>query len=211
MNQPASPDNKPRRKSVQQSKSAATRARILDAAVSILIEQGLDRTTTLEVQKRSGVSRGALLHHFPTHSDLMSSTVAELVQQNEQGVWREAEALSHIADPLTRSVRVLANAHAQPSFVAELELWLAARTDASLRQALRAAERNAALERDRVLSLLFEGLSGAPRAMDVIALTIEFVRGLAVSGLLREDTGLRDTLITNWTETVRPLLNKDTP
>lgn len=211
MNQPVSPNNKLRRKSVQQSKSAATRARILDAAVRVLIEKGLARTTTLEVQKQSGVSRGALLHHFPSHTDLMSSTVAELVQQNEQGVWREAEALSHIADPLTRSVRVLANAHAQPSFVAELELWLAARTDASLRQALRTSERTAAVERDRVLSLLFEGLSDAPRAKDVISLTIEFVRGLAVSGLLREDPGLRDTLITSWTETIRPLVSKDGP
>ncbi|MGC9544677.1 helix-turn-helix domain-containing protein, partial [Streptomyces sp. UG1] len=44
----------------------ATRAQIVDAAVESLIEVGVAATTTLEVQRRAGVSRGALLHHFPT-------------------------------------------------------------------------------------------------------------------------------------------------
>ncbi|MGC9539725.1 helix-turn-helix domain-containing protein, partial [Streptomyces sp. UG1] len=44
----------------------ATRAQIVDAAVQSLIEVGVAATTTLEVQRRAGVSRGALLHHFPT-------------------------------------------------------------------------------------------------------------------------------------------------
>ena len=51
--------------------------------MSSLIEQGTARTTTLEVQRRAGVSRGALLHHFPTVAQLLSATVGELVRRNE--------------------------------------------------------------------------------------------------------------------------------
>src|SRR5262245_27303772 len=43
-----------------------TRALIVDAAVELLIEQGYAATNGLKVQQRLGISRGALLHHFPT-------------------------------------------------------------------------------------------------------------------------------------------------
>jgi len=66
----------------------ATRTRLLRTAVAVLIERGVAGTTTLEVQQRAGVSRGALLHHFPTHAQLLSATVGELVRENEAHVWR---------------------------------------------------------------------------------------------------------------------------
>ena len=63
---------------------AATRQKLLDAAVECLIELGVAGTTTLAVQRRVGASRGALLHHFPTHAELLAASVAELVRRNEQ-------------------------------------------------------------------------------------------------------------------------------
>src|SRR5262245_11831889 len=55
-----------RKARTQQERRDQTRGRILDAAVESLIEAGVAGTTTLEVQKRADVSRGALLHHFPS-------------------------------------------------------------------------------------------------------------------------------------------------
>jgi AcrR family transcriptional regulator len=153
----------------------------LSAAVEVLIELGLSKTTTLEVQKRAGVSRGALLYHFPTHADLLSMTISRLIELNENAVWSEAEKLKDIADPLTKSVRTLANAYAHPSFVAELELWIASRSDPALRSALRLAEQSAIADRDRVLAQLFEGLLDQPVGTKAISLTIEFIRGLTIS------------------------------
>ena len=40
-----------------------------------LIAHGVAGTTTLAVQRRAGVSRGALLHHFPTHAALLAATL----------------------------------------------------------------------------------------------------------------------------------------
>ncbi|WP_422021575.1 TetR/AcrR family transcriptional regulator [Roseibium sp.] len=181
----------------------------MSAAVEVLIELGLSKTTTLEVQKRAGVSRGAFLHHFPTHADLLSMTISRLIELNENAVWSEAEKLKDIADPLTRSIRTLANAYAHPSFVAELELWIASHADQALRTALRSAEQDAIADRDRVLTQLFEGLLDQPGAEKAIGLTIEFIRGLTISSLLRNDQTLRNQLIEDWIETLRNLLAAD--
>ena len=206
------PDQRPAAApAARRARGDATRALLLDAAVAVLISDGVARTTTLEVQKRAGVSRGALLHHFPTHAALLSATVARLVQMNEGAVQAEAAALAHVKDPLARGIRAVAAAFAHPSLAAELELWAVARTDAALRDALREAEKPARRESDRVMRALFSPLEGRRGLDQVIALTLEFARGLAVSSILRADAGRRDALIDGWIEAAGRLLDADAP
>src|SRR3546814_11851177 len=50
---------------------AATRAKIMDAAVRCLAEFGYAATSTPLVAKMAKVSRGSLLHPFPTKVDLI--------------------------------------------------------------------------------------------------------------------------------------------
>ncbi|MFC3227961.1 TetR/AcrR family transcriptional regulator [Marinibaculum pumilum] len=185
----------------------ATRLRLLDAAVAALIEVGVARTTTLEVQRRAGVSRGALLHHFPTHAELLSATVARLVEMNERAIREEAAAAAHIADPLSRGIRTLVSAFAHPSLVAELELWAVARTDEGLRTALRRAEKPARAESDRVMAELFAPLGDRPGLGRVVALSVEFARGLAITSILRRDDRLRDQMVESWIEAAREMLD----
>src|SRR5258705_13539848 len=64
----------------QQQRREETRRALLDAAVESLIEVGFARTTTLEVQRRAEVSRGALLHHFPSKAELLVAAVAHLAE-----------------------------------------------------------------------------------------------------------------------------------
>src|SRR5437868_2649040 len=87
---------------------AAMRQKLLDAAVECLIELGVAGTTTLAVQRRAGTSRGALLHHFPTHADLLAASVAELVKQNERAVATSRAGISGPTDPLRTAVNALA-------------------------------------------------------------------------------------------------------
>jgi AcrR family transcriptional regulator len=55
----------------QEQRTDATRALILTAAVECLVADGYERTTTVSVQARAGVSRGRLLHQFPSRSALL--------------------------------------------------------------------------------------------------------------------------------------------
>ncbi|MEH2533476.1 AcrR family transcriptional regulator [Bradyrhizobium sp. AZCC 1588] len=183
----------------------STRSRILDAAVECLIEAGVAGTTTLAVQHRAEVSRGALLHHFPTHASLLAASVAELVRRNERAV-SQGRAGAGPADSLVAAVEALAFAARQPAYLAELELWAVARTDAALKQALIAAERGARRDLDRVYFQLFGEWTDSDAYDEVVALTLHFIRGLAISENLRSSPGRRERLVAAWAEAMRTLL-----
>ena len=186
--------------------SGTLRDRILNAAVSSLIEQGTARTTTLEVQRRAGVSRGALLHHFPTLAQLLSATIGELVRRNEASVQESLLKLKGANDPIERAIRVLAVATAQPAYLAELELWVVARTDPELHASLLEAEKLARMESERVMKSLFSSSNEQPAQAAVVAMTLEFLRGLAVSGVLRNSPVRRQQMIAQWIRATKILL-----
>src|SRR5205809_3152820 len=99
--------------------------RLLDATLESLVERGYRGTTTLEVQKRAGVSRGALLHHFTSRSELILAAVEHLTRERVAAV----SDLAHEAAPRVRAriewaVRVLWSTFEGPLFSASLELWL---------------------------------------------------------------------------------------
>jgi len=182
------------------------RHRLLDAAVECLIERGVAGTTTLAVQRRAGTSRGALLHHFPTHADLLAASVTELVKRNEQAVTASRAGIAGLHDPLRTAINALAYAGRQPSYLAELELWAMSRTDRPLKQALMSAERAAKREIDRVSADLFAKWADSDAYDDAVALTQHFVRGLAISENLRSSAARRERLISAWTDAMRPML-----
>jgi AcrR family transcriptional regulator len=62
----------------QEERSAETRSKLLDATVGYLIELGYHRTTTSLICERAGLSRGALLHHFPTKERLVIDAIWHL-------------------------------------------------------------------------------------------------------------------------------------
>ncbi|MEN2975517.1 TetR/AcrR family transcriptional regulator [Tistrella bauzanensis] len=184
-----------------------TRRRLLDAAVTSLIELGVARTTTLEVQRRAGASRGALLHHFPSHAALLSATIEELVRRNDAAV-RDARSSPAVGTgPVERAIRTLAAMSAQPAFMAELELWAAARTVPDLRSAIQAAERQARGARERVLADLFKPLGDAPQRDAVVAMSVEFLRGLALSSLLSARPDYYERMVTQWVRAAELLLD----
>ena len=182
-----------------------TRSRILNAAVESLIEVGVAGTTTLAVQHRAEVSRGALLHHFPTHAALLAASVAELVSRNEKAVSQQ-RAGARPADTLVAAVEALAFAARQPAYLAELELRAVARTDAALKQALTVVERRARRDLERVYVQLFGEWTDSEAYDDVVALTLHFIRGLAISENLRSSAGRRERLVRIWADAMRTLL-----
>lgn len=112
------------------------RERLLEATVECLVELGYTGTTTTAVVKRAGVSRGAILHHFPTKQDLVSTAVEYVLdRRNAAFVQRFASSLPPRRDE--RFVEALMQALWTevdgPLFYAWLELVVASRTDPELR------------------------------------------------------------------------------
>lgn len=190
---------------------AITRRRILDSAVDCLIERGVAGTSTLAVQERAGISRGALLHHFPTHQSLLAASVAELVVRNERAVEEARIGSRGKFEPLHSAVRALAFAAHQPAYLAELELWAVSRTNSDLKKAIISAERLARRDIDRVQSELFAEWSQARGFAEAMALIQVFIRGLAITDNIRTSPQRREKLIAGWVEVLRPLLESSSP
>ena len=74
--------SRPRRaRRTQDERTAETRARVLDAAIECLIDEGYPGTTTKRIAERTGVSRGAQQHHFPKRHDLVIQAVTHLANR----------------------------------------------------------------------------------------------------------------------------------
>lgn len=159
----------------QAQRSAATRERVLDATIASLIERGYGATTTQEVNRRAGVSRGALLHQFPTRESLVVSAIGQLVDR------RVAEIIDRSSDGAA-DLTLLLEVFDGPLFYAALELWVASRTDPVLREALIEVERRIA---EALVTTGVEVFGGRYTAAQ-IEVAAELARGLAISRLLRE-------------------------
>lgn len=121
----------------QAEKSALTRQAILEAAVRCFVNMGYARTTTAMIADEASVSRGAMMHHFPSRSAVMHAVVGYL---HARRLKEYRELMADIDSPdqkLTRkAIRTSVEAHWKwvnlPSFVAYQELLTAARTEPDL-------------------------------------------------------------------------------
>jgi AcrR family transcriptional regulator len=118
----------------QQRKSAQTRVGILDAAIECLATHGYARTTTQLIAETAGISRGAMLHHYPTKGALIAAIIAycfyRRMQMLTEGVRKlsEAQRVEEFA-----GLELLWSSYFTPEHRAYLELNIAARTDAEVR------------------------------------------------------------------------------
>lgn len=186
--------------------SRALRDRITDAAVELLIDEGVAKTTTVAVQKRAGVSRGALLHHFPSRAQLLASTIERLVRLNEQQI---NESFLNCADPakdVEQALIALSDNMAKPSYLAEMELWTISRNDEELRDALYQAEKAARFDFDRVVGELLQYWKQHKNYQLMADLSVEFLRGVAFSDILRKRPEYRLRMISLWVDVIKKSL-----
>jgi AcrR family transcriptional regulator len=121
----------------QAERRATTRAALLDATVACLAEFGYTGTTTTEIARRAGVSRGAQVHHFPTKETLVIAAIDHLLERRLEEYAKTFAALpDDRRDPAT-ALDLLWTMFTGPTFAAWLELVVAARTDPALKAELK--------------------------------------------------------------------------
>jgi len=212
----------------QQQRREETRRALLDAAVESLIEVGFARTTTLEVQRRADVSRGALLHHFPSKAELLVAAVDHLAEMRARELKAFASQLPSDSEKPGRGERGEDGAGGAPVpgsdartdavlgllwqcfsgtfFKVSMELRTAARTDPELRRVLIVAERSL---RDRIVAqsrtLFGRAVAEHPGLERALDLTLQLMIGAAMSSVLHGETAHLDDLIDDW-KTLFPLV-----
>ncbi|HET8665254.1 MAG TPA: TetR family transcriptional regulator [Nocardioides sp.] len=185
----------------QEERSRAMRARLMDATIECLVERGFGGTSTTLISERAGVSRGAQLHHFPTKNDLVVAAVEHLTEVRGEELARAAARVP--TAHRTRDVlRMLGDHFASPVFIAALELWVAARTDPALREAVEPLERKVGREAHRMTVQLLGVDESRPGVRELVQATLDLVRGLGLAATITDDTRRRNRVLDQWARTL---------
>jgi AcrR family transcriptional regulator len=129
-----------RTKRTQPERSAATRTRLLDATIEALIAVGWSGTSTTEVVRRAGVSRGAQVHHYPTKDDLVVAAIEHLLVRRLDEYHEAFNQLPEHDRTPAAAIDLLWHNCFGPTFEAWLELAVAARLDPVLQRRFREVE-----------------------------------------------------------------------
>ena len=161
-----------------------TRAAIVQATIDALAEVGYMGTTTVEVQHRASVSRGALLHHFGSRAELLAAAVEEIGSRRHNEMISSQMKLGDRVFGLPEALAMLRRSFSSVTYSVEQELWAAARTDRELRGSVQPVEQRLGRQMKSGLDRLFRVVPEGNRAI-AIQMSVTFVRGLAVADSLR--------------------------
>jgi len=181
------------RRRTQAERSAGTRDALLAAAIDALHAHGYAAASTMLVAEKAGVSRGAMLHQFPTKADLMTFVVEAVF---EQEVRHYREYLKGIDDPQQRLLAYPDMAWevlSRPSGVAVLEILQGSRSDPQLCEKL--APVQARIEREALDFTHLAAPGDSRGAMALMRLVVWAIRGLSVAQVLAPAPGsIRDSV-----------------
>lgn len=169
--------------------------------MELLTEVGYERLTTAQIAQRAGVSKGAQAHHYPSKDDMLAAAFAHLLTQWEQ----RREDYAH---PLERTggragmndllLNMWRHVFGRPDYLASLELMLAARHNATLRDRLRALLRAWTVARDETFRRLVP-LDDPEELATFMQINFCVLRGLAVYDGLAADKALSRHVLDMWT------------
>ncbi|MFI7008375.1 TetR/AcrR family transcriptional regulator [Streptomyces sp. NPDC050145] len=160
-----------------------TRELLLDTTVGVLAEQGYAQFSTLAVGEAAGVTRGRLVHHFPTKVSLVRATLEHLVTRYREriplhlGLITDGPADGRIA----RALDTLWSLKRTREYTACLELIAGARGDDELRDALRDFDRSLNTALDDAVHRLVGETADRPGFDAAMLTTISAMRGLLLT------------------------------
>ena len=188
-------------------KSRRTRTRILDQAARLVREIGYANANNAVIAEAAGLTRGAMLYHFPTRESLIDGLVEHLAAQADALFADAARNRAPGADVAEPALAAYWRLPPTPPLSAMRELRSAARTDAAVRERL--APLIAAFDRaapESVMALFQPG--STPRGQAGRDLARFLLEGLANADLTYNSEVRAQRLISMLKRIVRVLNRK---
>ena len=186
-----------RKRPTQEQRTDAMRARLLEATLELIAEEGWAQTSTQKICKRAGVSRGAQTHHFPTKNSLLIAAVREIVARYQ----KELDALEDDPSGPTRNLEDVFDFLWGACFEGNLlnswmEVMVAARTDDALQPAVRQTDAKAIRSMRAIGDACPAETSIAQvSSADLIELTVYLLRGMVVQTGVHPDKVEKKTVV----------------
>lgn len=107
-------------------------AKLLDATIDCLIDQGYRDTSIARICERAGLSHGGLFRHFSSRTALIAAATDEVGRRHLRQLRRRLNRLPTDRDPIDNLVRSFRESAQAPLSSAWREVLLAARTNEDL-------------------------------------------------------------------------------
>lgn len=169
-------------RSVRKNQKDATRELLLEAATTLLAEEGYAALRVAAVARKAGVSLGGMLHHFPTKEAMvlavierLSVRVARLAEQDVTKDNENGDILKLMAESAMRF-------YAAPEFLVYLDIFLSLRRRTVMADTLVEAmtSQRIATEKLWVSRLTQRGID-TEKALQIVRSIWGLARGLAIS------------------------------
>ena len=167
---------RPRR--TQEERRAATRTALLDATIDCLGEFGYAGTSISTIIRKAGVSRGALLHHYPSKHELIAHAIVHFYRQRLARFKRKLLGSKTSQLSLEDRLEVLREDF-ETWYHTALEIEVAMRTNeeiANLERDLSAIDRD---EMIREYEMLFPEFAATAERQELVGIACYLMRGLA--------------------------------
>jgi AcrR family transcriptional regulator len=188
-------------------KSLRTRKRILDAAMRLFAERGYHASSNADVAEAAGLTRGAMLYHFPTREDLVEAAIDHIQRRRTEAFETAARDQGQHGDATDQAIDAYWDLLHQAPFKAFAELEAVARTDPDL--ARRIAPAQAAFDHAQIGDLSGLLLAGSgPRFQTGRDLARFMLEGLARASLTYGEEERIDRLLTVVKRVTRVLNRK---
>jgi AcrR family transcriptional regulator len=183
-----------------------SRDRVLQAALNVIMDVGIDRVRLAEIARRAGMSSGQVMYYFTSKEHILLETLA---WQEHQDLLRRRAALAKVAGAWQKLERFiglyLPVGPADPSWILWLEAWARAPHSRDVSQFL---DELLDLWRDDLTEIIVRGIEHgeftAPTSLDDFTYRyIAVLDGLALQGLRQMHQVTRKHLMELATQAAR--------
>nr|WP_306265464.1 TetR/AcrR family transcriptional regulator [Pararhizobium sp. IMCC3301] len=180
-------------------RSARTREKVLEATIACIYEQGLQNTSTVDITKRAGISRGAMLHHYPSKQELLYAAYETLLTREAEKLRVAAADYSNGKITVDSFIDQLWGRFSIESFSITLDYFSAARTDDNLKTKVQQARKHYDDALGEIWHQFFSdsGLSEAELS-NLLKLTISLFRGMGLQLLIWSDRDSMNEVVAEW-------------
>lgn len=196
----------------QSERSAQMQEKILTATLDCIYECGFQNVSTSVVVRHAKISRGALLHHFPTKESLIAASVQMLLADEIALVREKAGAYHNHELTIDDFVDFLWERFSGRLFMITIDFLSSARTDPALRDAILPHSLGFHNSLNEIWSQFFVTKGGKPAEIELLLnTTLCLMRGMGVQTIVRSDSLYFDSITDYWKRHLRETLKDAVP